>query len=121
MKTRKNVFESNFKQPEIKFEHDNNLSISGNSISLSPEDSFNPLIEWLASYQGDVLNIVVNLDLINCRSVKLLLKAMTAADENENIKTRHITWYYKDEEDKELGDMIAVNIKNTQFRIFCMN
>lgn len=121
MKTRKNAFESNFKQPEIKFEHGNNLNISGNSISLNPEDSFNPLIAWITSYKSNVLNIVVNLDLINCRSVKLLLKAMVAADENENIQSKRITWYFKDAEDKELGDMIASNIKNMKFNLFCMN
>jgi hypothetical protein len=121
MKTRKNLFGNNSKQPEIKFEHGTNLSISGNSISLSPEESFSPLIDWITKYKGDALNIIVNIDIINCRSVKLLQKAILAADANKNIKKKDITWYFKDTEDKELGDMIASNVKSTKFKLFGLN
>ena len=121
MKTNKDAFESDFKKPEIKIKNETQLSISGNSISLSPEDSFNPIIAWVTTFKGETLNIDINLDLINCRSVKLLLKTIVAADVNENIKNRNITWYFKDTEDQELGDMIASNIKNSKFKLFCMN
>jgi len=121
MKTKKNVFENNFKQPEIKIKNETHLSISGNSISLRPEDSFKPLISWISGFKGDTLNIDINLDLMNCRSVKLLLEAIVAVDINENISNKNITWYFKDAEDQELGDMIASNIKNSKFKLFCMN
>jgi len=121
MKARKNIFESNFNQPEIKTRNETHLSISGNSIGLKPEDSFNPLINWIHTFKGETLNIDINLDLINCRSVKLLLTAMVTADNNEKIKHKNITWYFKDAEDKELGDMIASNLRNSRFKLFCMN
>lgn len=121
MKTKKNVFENNTKQQVIIIANDTHLSISGNSVSLEPEIGFNPLINWIEEYKGEKLHIDINLDLINCRSIKLLLNAMRAVDNHEEIKKKSIIWYFKDEEDQELGEMIASSLSNTRFTFFCLN
>jgi hypothetical protein len=121
MKTKKNVFESNTKQQVTITIDGTYLSISGNSISLQPEINFNPLIEWIKAFKGETLKIDINLDLINCRSVKLLVKAMRTFDNNGKIKNKLIFWYFKDEEDKELGDTIESSLRNTKVKFFCIN
>jgi len=120
MKTNKTFFESNFKQPDIKM-IDGHLSISGNSIGLCPEESYSPVIRWVANYHGNSLKIEININMINCSSVKWLLQTIVAVDLNEKIKEKSITWFFKDKEEMELGDMIASNLKNSQFKLYCKN
>ena len=85
MEQNKIFFESDSKNPEIKF-NDGLLSISGNSIGVSPELYFYPLIDWVKSFSGETLCIEIDLNKINCSSVKLLMKALVIADLNKNIK-----------------------------------
>ena len=120
MESNKTFFESNLKNPVIKFSGDR-LSISGNSVDVRPESVFTPLINWLSDYSGQTLKIDINLTLINCSSVKLLLQAMVAADLNNNIKQRNITWFFKDQDEMELGEMIFSNLNNSKFNFYCMN
>ena len=121
MKTNNIIFGNNFKHPEILITEDGHLSISGNSISVRPEDSFVPLIKWITSYKGTNLSIEINLNIINCGTVKLLLKAMVAADANINIQKRSIIWFFKDEESQEIGEMILSNLKNSKLKLYCKN
>jgi len=121
METKKIIFDNSSKHPEILITEDGHLSISGNSISVRPEDSFVPLIKWLTSYTGSNLTIEIDLNIINCGTVKLLLQAIVAADNNTHIKKRSITWFFKDEESQELGEMIFSNVNNSKFKLYCKN
>jgi hypothetical protein len=106
-----------FDCPEIRFEKNSKLSISGRSISLRPESSYGPLISWIEAYQGDNLKIDIDLDIVNCSSVKMLLKALVTANENNHIKQRYIKWYYNDEEQEELGEMISSVANCSRFEL----
>jgi Domain of unknown function (DUF1987). len=121
MKTDRILSESNFKHPRIVITEDGHLSISGNSISVRPEDSFVPLIKWLTAYKGEILNIDINLNIVSCRSLKLLLQAIMAADLNTEIKNKSITWFFDDREEEEIGEMISSNVKDSKFNLFSKN
>jgi len=120
MKERENTFGSKLEYPNIHIKNEAHLSISGNSVNGNPEDSFNPLIDWVGAFKGDTLKIEINLNFISCRSAKLLLKVLITADNNEGVKDKSITWYFKDFEDKRLGDMIALDLKNFKIKFFCL-
>lgn len=115
-----NKISEGLKNPIIIIDEEH-LSISGNSIDVRPENAYYPLIDWLNKFSGTTLRIEINLTLINCNSVKLLLQAMVVADLNENIKEKSITWFFKDKDELELGEMIFANLKNTKIKFYCMN
>jgi hypothetical protein len=117
MKTIKTSVKKSSKFPVIKFEQNGNLSISGNSISIKPEVNYNPLINWIGTYKGDSLRMEIDLDMVNCRSVKMLYQAIVTADLNNNIKKKYINWFYRDEEQQELGEMISSMLTSSKFQL----
>jgi hypothetical protein len=117
MKNSKITTTGNFDSPEIRFERNSRLSISGNSISISPEASYDPLINWISSYKGESLHIEIDLNFVNCGSVKKILQTIKTVDKNEHIKTKQILWYYNDEEQEELGEMLSSMTTSSKFRL----
>lgn len=115
-----NNISEGLKNPIITFTKEN-LSISGYSIDVHPEHAYSPLIDWIKKFSGSTLKIEINLTLVNCNSVKLLLQAMVAADLNKNIEQKTMTWFFKDKDELELGEMISSNLKYTKVKFYCMN
>ena len=120
MEHNKFSFEKDSKHPQINF-NDGHLRISGNSVAVEPEASYFPLINWMNSYNGKILRIEIDINRINCSSVKMLLTALKAADSNKNIKERSITWFFKDQDELELGDMIFSSLNHSRIKLYCKN
>jgi hypothetical protein len=115
MKKETVITKGTFDCPEILLETSSCLKISGNSTCAEPELSYDRLIAWIAGYQGDKLMIDIDLDFINCRSVRLLSQAIFKADSNQLIKDKSINWHFKDEEQEELGEMLSSLIEHSEF------
>lgn len=115
MKNETVITKGSFECPEILIEQNSCLSIHGNSTSTKPESSYNQLIEWIDEFEGDMLKIDIDLDHVNCRSIRLLSQAIFKADSKHNIKDKSIEWHFKDKEQKELGEMMSSLMEHTEF------
>jgi hypothetical protein len=103
--------------PEIKFEKNGHLSIRGNSTGVKPERSFKPVIQWIRSYKGKKLKIDIDLDFVNCSSVRMLSRAIIAAELNHYIKKKYINWHYHNSEQEELGEIISSVVRSSMFKL----
>lgn len=117
MKNAKVLLKGSLDSPEIRYENCGRLSIKGNSTCITPETSYNQLIDWVGSYKGENLRIDVDINLINCSSVKLLMQTIVAADSNSSVKKKTICWYYSDDDQEELGEMISTMLRYSRFQL----
>jgi len=102
---------------KIMFKENGHLSICGNSIGIRPEKNFLPIIRWIKSYKGENLQIDIDLNFVNCSSVRMLSKAIKAADLNKSIKKKLIYWHYQDSDQEELGEIISSVVRSSMFKL----
>ncbi len=104
-------------QPKISLIANNHLSIRGNSIEIYPEPFYDKLINWLSIYKNYSITVDIQLDIINCSSLRMLFYAMLIADANTYVKEKQINWYYSDEDQEETGIILSLMLKNSGFNL----
>lgn len=107
--------------PEIELNDTGHVSIFGNSIDVNPVEKFMPLINWISKFDGENLKIDINLENLNCSSLKLLQQLINAADRNQSVKNKSINWYTNDKDQEELTDMISSDVRYSDFNIYHSN
>jgi hypothetical protein len=104
--------------PFVSFVDNNRLVISGRSISENEITFYKPLTAWASMLQLKILEVDVNLEYVNSGSSKKLFQLMKVMDNNPDIKTLIINWYYDEGDDDALlkGQVFQESLKKAVFQ-----
>lgn len=91
------------KSPEVSFNTDGRLKISGRSIPEDPTKFYDQLFEWIYFYcqePSDITTLDVELEYFNSGSSKAILHILRAlVDIGKNGKRLSVNWYYEEGDD----------------------
>jgi len=88
--------------PEVDFNTNGTLKITGRAL---PEDAFsffNPLITWVKEFSCNELNLEINLEYFNTAVSKQLHDFLKAIEGNKGYQKVNLKWYYEDGDDEIL-------------------
>jgi len=110
--------EATKRTPQIEFNINGNLTISGTSISENAIAFYHPLIQWVKDFlqtQPSTIAFNINLDYINTSSNTCLIKMLSEIKANIiSTDTLTIVWNFdkEDEDALEHGQIIEKLIKH---------
>ncbi len=91
------------KTPEVSFNVDGRLKISGRSIPEDPTKFYDQLFEWIYFYcqePSDITTLDIELEYFNSGSSKAILHILRAlVDIAKNGKRLSVNWYYEEGDD----------------------
>jgi hypothetical protein len=97
------LIESTKKTPEVSFNVDGRLKISGRSIPEDPTQFYDQLFEWIYFYcqeASDNITLDIELEYFNSGSSKAILHILRAlVDISKKGKRLSINWYYEEGDD----------------------
>jgi hypothetical protein len=97
------LIESTKKTPEVSFNVDGRLKISGRSIPEDPTQFYDQLFEWIYFYcqePSDNTTVDVELEYFNSGSSKAILHILRAlVDLSKKGKRLSVNWYYEEGDD----------------------
>jgi hypothetical protein len=109
--------------PQIVFNPDGNLSITGKSLPEDTAKFYEPVLNWIIECDIDSLNITIKLDYMNSSSAHQISKLLIYAKDNPNVKDCNINWYYDTEDEdnldfgKELEYMTDFNFRFLEYSV----
>ncbi|MBI9052727.1 MAG: DUF1987 domain-containing protein [Bacteroidales bacterium] len=103
--------------PEIDFELNGDLKITGRSLPEDVHKFYDPLIEWVRNMDAVDVKLELKLEYLNTSSTKKVLNLLIALDENISIKNIEVNWYYEfdDLEMEDLGQIYEEDISRAKF------
>jgi hypothetical protein len=112
------IVESTINTPTVKFGIDGRLLMEGRSLPENVTRFYQPLVEWAAMLNVEVVKMDINLEYINSASAKKILELLKVLDANPNIKDFIVIWHYeKDDEDVlENGQIFEELLRKAVFR-----
>lgn len=112
------IVESTINTPTVKFGTDGRLLMEGRSLPENVTKFYQPLQEWAAMLNAEVVKMDINLEYINSASAKKILELLKVLDANNNIKEFIVIWHYeKDDEDVlENGQIFEELLRKAVFR-----
>ena len=97
------LIESTKKTPEVSFNVDGRLKISGRSIPEDPTQFYDQLFEWIYFYcqePNDITTLDIELEYFNSGSSKAILHILRAlVDISKKGKRLSVNWYYEEGDD----------------------
>ncbi len=97
------LIESTKKTPEVSFNTDGRLKISGRSIPEDPTFFYDQLFEWMYFYCQEPSNVTtldIELEYFNSGSSKAILHILRAlVDISKKGRRLSINWYYEEGDD----------------------
>jgi hypothetical protein len=97
------LIESTKKTPEVSFNTNGRLKISGRSIPEDPTVFYDQLFEWMYFYcqePSDVTTLDIELEYFNSGSSKAILHILRAlVDISKKGKRLSVNWYYEEGDD----------------------
>ena len=97
------LIQSTKKTPEVSFNVDGRLKISGRSIPEDPTQFYDQLFEWMYFYcqePNDITTLDIELEYFNSGSSKAILHILRAlVDISKKGKRLSINWYYEEGDD----------------------
>jgi hypothetical protein len=108
------------KTPEIKFNQNGEFLIKGRLIAEDSTLIFNPIFEWIETFDCSRINFTIDLDYLNTSASMLLYTLIEKLEHNEKIESLHINWYYEedDEDHLETGEYYAENLEKAEFKFY---
>jgi hypothetical protein len=93
------------------------LVLEGKALPEDPKSFFDPLFDWMRTYDEPCLVIDVDLFYFNTAASKQLHDLFHLAEANENIESIRLNWHYEtgDEETLESGEIYEKSLKRTDF------
>ena len=88
--------------PEVNFNTEGKLKISGRALPENAFDFFNPLIKWVKEFSSEDLTVEINLEYFNTSVSKQLHDLLKAIEGNQGYKTIQLKWYYEEGDDEIL-------------------
>ncbi|MBN1597694.1 MAG: DUF1987 domain-containing protein [Bacteroidales bacterium] len=97
------LIESTKKTPEVSFNTDGRLKISGRSIPEDPTKFYDELFEWIFFYcqePSDTTTVDIELEYFNSGSSKAILHILRAlVDISKKGNNLSVNWYYEEGDD----------------------
>lgn len=105
--------------PEISFLQKGEIKITGRSLPEDVHKFYDPLIDWVKNLAVDNVKVDLKLEYLNTSSTKKLLNLLVALDDNTNIDTVDIRWYYEfdDLDMEDLGSIYADELKRIKIQL----
>jgi len=93
--------------PMVSFKTNGEIKLEGRALVEDAFKFFQPLITWAKEFNGDELNIEINLEYFNTSVSKQLLDLFRIFDANPNNKVINVKWRYEegDDEMQESGEI----------------
>ena len=103
--------------PEIDFNLNGNLKITGRSLPEDVHKFYDPIIEWVKQLKSDHVKVDIKLEYLNTSSTKKVLNLLILLDETEFVKRVDVKWYYEfdDLDMEEVGVIYKEELKRTKF------
>jgi hypothetical protein len=107
--------------PNINFNPNGNLTISGKSLPEDTATFYEPVLKWVSECDIQDLDITVQLDYMNSSSAHQISKFLIYAKDNPKVKKCNVTWYYDTEDEdsldfgKELEYMTDFNFRFLEY------
>jgi hypothetical protein len=93
--------------PMVSFKTNGEIKLEGRALVEDAFKFFQPLINWVKEFNGDEINIEINLEYFNTSVSKQLLDLFRTIDSNPNNRTVNVKWLYEegDDEMQESGEI----------------
>ena len=93
--------------PMVSFKTNGEIKLEGRALVEDAFKFFQPLITWAKEFNGEELNIEVNLEYFNTSVSKQLLDLFRIFDGNPNSRVINVKWRYEegDDEMQESGEI----------------
>jgi len=93
--------------PMVSFKTNGEIKLEGRALVEDAFKFFQPLITWAKEFNGDEINIEINLEYFNTSVSKQLLDLFRTFDGNPNHKVVNVKWLYEegDDEMQESGEI----------------
>ena len=106
--------------PLISLNQNGNFLIEGKIIAEDSVSLFEPVIEWVSKFSAKKVNFKINIYYLNTSASKHLFTVLRMLDENEEIESVKIEWYYEedDEDHLEVGEYYHDSLERTHFEYF---
>ncbi len=93
--------------PMVSFKTSGDIKLEGRALVEDAFKFFQPLITWAKEFDGNELNIEINLEYFNTSVSKQLLDLFRIFDGNPNSKVINVKWRYEegDDEMQESGEI----------------
>jgi len=103
--------------PKIAFLTTGNLMISGSLYVENAREFFDPLFVWIANLQTREVNFELRIEYLNSACSKEIFRLLQKLNQNEQIETINITWYYQrgDEDALETGQLLSGALASMHF------
>lgn len=111
------IIEGSETLPNVEFQTNGLLKITGRALPENAHNFFNPLIAWIKEFVIDELNIEINLEYFNTAVSKQLYDFLKATESNDKFKTINLKWFYEDGDDeiKESGEIYEELLQRINF------
>jgi len=103
--------------PEIDFNVNGNMKITGRSLPEDVHKFYDPIIEWVRNLSTEKVKLELKLEYLNTSSTKKILNLLIALDENLEINNVEVNWYYEfdDLEMEDLGEIYEEDLNRAKF------
>ena len=88
--------------PTVSFKTSGELKLTGRALPEDAAKFFAPMIEWVAEFPLDEVNMEINLDYFNTSVSKQLLDLFKTIDNKKSIVTVNVKWMYEEGDDEML-------------------
>jgi len=88
--------------PTVSFKTSGELKLTGRALPEDAAKFFAPMIEWIAEFPMDEVNMEINLDYFNTSVSKQLLDLFKTIDNKKSIVTVNVKWMYEEGDDEML-------------------
>lgn len=103
--------------PNVEFNNNGELKITGRAYSEDPRMFFEPLLNWVRDLNAETVNLEIKLEYLNTSSTKMLNEFIKTIDANTRISSKMVKWYFEedDEDMLEAGQIFEENTLSTNF------
>ena len=104
--------------PEVIFETDGNLKLSGRIITDNAILLFQPMMDWIEKLECEKVLFDINLEYLNTSASMQLYLLLKSLQSNCVIKELEVIWHYEedDEDHLETGQVYEEKLKRLKFR-----
>lgn len=109
--------EATRQMPEVCFETNGKLSISGRAIPDNAVPFFEALIPWVEKLEAPEVVFDINLEYINTSASMQLFSILRKLEENCHVKSLTVNWHYEedDEDHYDTGLLFEEKLDRTDF------
>ena len=103
--------------PTVAFSIDGKLKLQGRIITDNPIISFKPLFEWISELKCKKVLFDIEVDYMNTSASMQLFSLLGQLDNNKDIETIIINWYYEEDDDDHLetGHIFEQKLTRSKF------